>query len=147
MWLYLCTNLYKKEILSVCYCIYSMLKFTKKPKNPNVNDLLQELFGDRQWKDGRANSTPVFLCSCFELLTILKTFTPSKLKIPCLSNIFFWKIFCTYIYIKLYFTCVCLPSPCRSLLKSAGVELALFWSLCIVSKPGAKKHKWFCNVI
>lgn len=69
------------------------VKMYKKKQPLNGNDLLQELFGDRQWKDGRADSTPAFSCSRFELLTSLKTFTPRKLKIPRLSSIFFGEDF------------------------------------------------------
>lgn len=59
----------------------------------NGNDLLRALFGDRQWKDDKVDSTPVFMCCmcvCLHLLTILKTFTPYELKLRVSQRCFFF---------------------------------------------------------
>lgn len=58
-----------------------------------------------------------------------QTFTPYKIKSSLKRYLFiFYGFFCTYICIKLHFTCVCLLAPSRSLLKrTTGVESVVFY--------------------
>ena len=78
------------------------------------------LFGDRQWKGrqgGLNSSIHVYVCVCASISWQYSDFHTLQNKMSLLSIISFNFFFCTYVCIKLNFTCVCLPPPSHSLLK------------------------------
>lgn len=95
--------------------------------NYNVSDLLQVLFGDRQWKGGPTQLQ--CLCMCASISWQYSDFHTLQNKIISQKiSFYFLCFFCTYICIKLHFTCVCLLAPARSLLKrTTGVESVVFY--------------------
>lgn len=127
-------KLVQNHNLSVCYCMYSASKLQIASMKMTCCKRYLVTGSERTTRWTQRQYSCV-VCVCVSISWQYSDFHTLRIKTPCLSKIFF---FCTYVCIKLNFTCVCLPSPSHSLLKEHWSWVGPVLSLCIVRKPGAK---------